>query len=348
VKHNKDGVEQSTRGEFLHEEGRDPGERLLGFVPTQPDLRLSFPDFFATPGALAVAAALASGHAAAPTREPDLEQAAPGQISGVLLRPMLMRLDGTGTGELFSLERNDVVLGRGAECEIVVDNASVSEVHATIFRSDGVWRVKDLGSSNGTLLDARRLKGSQQLRDGAVICLAQGVSFVFQRISAQHEAVLRLLVEGSYQDPLTGVRSRRYVDERLCAEVAFALRHQRPLSLVVFGVDDFRQKHRKTSDAVLRQVAERIVPLLRIEDVFGRHGSDKFALVLRETESLTAGAIAERLRSAVQAPGDRLGMSAGCAVLGECKEPTTASLTALARQRLVEATARGGSRVVIE
>jgi len=347
VKHNKDGVEQTVRGEFLHEEGRDARERPLGFVPTQPDLRLSFPDFFATPGAVAVAAALASGHATAPTREPDME-AVPGQLSGALLRPLLMRLDGTGMGELFSLERNDVVLGRGVECEIKVDNASVSQEHAAIFRSDGVWRVKDLSSSNGTLLDDRRLHGSQQLRDGAVICLAPGVSFVFQRVNARHEAVLRLLVEGSYRDPLTGVRSRRYVEERLCAEVAFAVRHQRPLSLVLFGVDEFRHKHFKTGDAVLRQVAERILPLLRTEDVFGRHGSDKFALVLRETESLTAGAIAERLRNAVQAPGDALGISAGCAALDECEEPNAVSLTALARQRLVEASARGGSRVVIQ
>ncbi|HEY6723908.1 MAG TPA: GGDEF domain-containing protein [Polyangiaceae bacterium] len=340
-----DRVAQPVGGDVLDSEALDVRERQLGFVPTQPDLMLSFTDFFTTSVPVVTAAALASGEAsdgkAAPAHEPDLGVSSPGQLS----RPMLMRLDGTELGELFSLEQSDVVIGRGPKCGIRVYDDSVSDVHASISRSDGVWHVRDLGSSNGTLLNGRRVNESQQLRDGALIRLAPGVSFVFQRINARHEAALRHLFEGSCRDSLTGVHNRRYVDERLCEEVAFAVRHRHPLSLVVMGVDGFRQKLRNgTGDVVLQQLVDRVRPVLRVEDVFGRYGRSEFALVLRSTEAFTAGAIAERLRQAVQEVGT---VSAGCAFLAECADPVAASLTSLAKQRQKEAAAKGGNRVVI-
>lgn len=340
-----DRVDQTIGSEVLDSEVLDVRERQLGFVPTQPDLMLSFTDFFTTSVPVVTAAALASGEASdsrvARARAPD-----PGAGSaGPLLRPMLMRIDGTELGELFTLEQSDVVIGRGPKCAIRVYDDSVSDVHASISRSDGVWHVKDLGSSNGTLLDGRRVNESQQLRDGAVVRLAAGVSFVFQRINAKHEAALRQLFEGSYRDSLTGAHNRRYVDERLGEEVAYAVRHRHPLSLVVVGIDGFRQKLRNgTGDAVLQQLVECMRPLLRVEDVFGRYGRSEFALVLRSTESFAAGAIAERLRHAVQEVGT---VSAGCAFLPECAEPTAASLMSLAKQRQKEAAAKGGDRVVI-
>lgn len=347
MKPKSDGAAQPIRDDVLESEGREVRERQLGFVPTQPDLMLSFPDFFTTSVPLVTAAALASGEAAedkvAPEPQPEPE---PRVGSAVLLaRPMLMRLDGTELGELFSLEPSEVVIGRGPKCGIRVRDDSVSHVHASISGSNGVWHVKDLGSSNGTVLNGRRVLEPQQMREGAVIRLAPGVSFVFQHINARHEAALRHLFEGSYRDSLTGVHNRRYVDERLNEEVAFALRHRHPLSLVVLGIDDFRQKLRDgTGDAVLQQVVERVRPVLRIEDVFGRYRRSEFALVLRSTESFVAGAIAERLRQAVQ---EVVTVSAGCASLAECAEPVVASLTSLAKQRQHEAASKGGNRVVI-
>lgn len=341
-----DRAEQNIRTEFPDREG-EPREHPLGFVPTQPDLRLSFPDFFATSVPLASVAALASIKAAGgrqlPTRHPDQEKPA-----SPVFRPVLMRLDGSAPGELFSLERNDGVLGRAPECQIRVDDDGVSNVHASIFRSDGILCVKDLGSATGTFLNDRRVTEAQQLRDGAVVCLGSAVSFAFQRIHARHEAILRQMFEGSYRDPLTDAYNQRYVDERLHAEVAFAVRHRHPLALVVLGVDASPKKpgHR-TSDATLQRVSECVRPFLRLEDVFGRYGHDEFVLVLRETEPFAAGAIAERLRSAVREAGAGHGISAGCALLEECAEPNAASLVALAKQRLAQATAKGGNRVVI-
>lgn len=338
----RERIEPTVRDEFHDGERR---ERQLGYVPTQPDLMLSFPDFFATPLPVVTGpASVAALHAEATLHETDLDTGLE-QVSGVQRRPTLMRLDGMGLGELFSLEQKAIVIGRGPKCAIRVHDDSVSHVHASISRSDAGWEVVDLGSANGIVLNGRRVTESQELWDGAVIRLAPGVSFLFQHIDAQHDAALRRLFEGCYRDSLTGVHNRRYVDERLCEEVAFAVRHRHPLSLVVVGVDDFRQKLRSgAGDAALRQVVERMRPVLRVEDVFGRYGRSEFALILRMTEAFTAGAIAERLRNAVQQVSP---VSAGCAFLAECEEPSAASLVSLAKERLENAAAKGGNRVVI-
>ncbi|MDY0108332.1 MAG: FHA domain-containing protein [Candidatus Krumholzibacteria bacterium] len=47
----------------------------------------------------------------------------------------------------------DVILGRDAACDVVLDDSGVSRRHARIAWQDGVWWVHDLGSRNGTMLD---------------------------------------------------------------------------------------------------------------------------------------------------------------------------------------------------
>ena len=52
-------------------------------------------------------------------------------------------------------------VGRGADCDVVLDDDSVSRHHAELARDDrGLYRLKDLGSANGTFLDGRRLEGA--------------------------------------------------------------------------------------------------------------------------------------------------------------------------------------------
>ncbi|TMA33564.1 MAG: FHA domain-containing protein, partial [Deltaproteobacteria bacterium] len=47
-------------------------------------------------------------------------------------------------------------IGRGAECDVVLDDDSVSRKHAELARDDrGVYRVRDLESGNGTFLDGK-------------------------------------------------------------------------------------------------------------------------------------------------------------------------------------------------
>src|SRR5260370_3444119 len=60
-----------------------------------------------------------------------------------------------GKGRDFKLPAKAVV-GRGADCDVVLDDDSVSRKHAELARDDrGVYRLRDLSSANGTFLDGK-------------------------------------------------------------------------------------------------------------------------------------------------------------------------------------------------
>lgn len=60
-------------------------------------------------------------------------------------------------------------VGRGDECELVLDSRQVSRVHAIIEAMNGCFRLLDEGSRNGTYVNGRRVRGQQELRVGDVI-----------------------------------------------------------------------------------------------------------------------------------------------------------------------------------
>jgi len=61
------------------------------------------------------------------------------------------------------------VLGRAADCDLVVADARVSRRHAELRREGNCFLLADLGSTNGTLLNGQRLTQALPLRDGDVI-----------------------------------------------------------------------------------------------------------------------------------------------------------------------------------
>lgn len=89
-------------------------------------------------------------------------------------RPRNWRLVVTGPGESglargseFALAGN-MLIGRNGRAGIILPDASVSTRHATIERVEGAWRLADLGSTNGTFVDGRRIgEGGVTVRRGA-------------------------------------------------------------------------------------------------------------------------------------------------------------------------------------
>src|SRR4051794_27969340 len=115
----------------------------------------------------------------------------------------------------------------------------------------------------------------------------------------------RLLEQMATSDPLTGLANHRTFHERLKAEVARALRHHRPLTLVLLDLDQFKEINdtagHGAGDKVLAAVAVELLAAARSEDVLARIGGDEFALLLPETGSLDALAFVERLRGRISA-----------------------------------------------
>lgn len=63
----------------------------------------------------------------------------------------------------------EVTIGRRAACEIALRDDSVSGRHARVLRGRGGWQIEDLGSTNGTFVNGRRLSEPIRLRPGDVI-----------------------------------------------------------------------------------------------------------------------------------------------------------------------------------
>jgi pSer/pThr/pTyr-binding forkhead associated (FHA) protein len=65
--------------------------------------------------------------------------------------------DGPQAGVGASLADEPVIIGRGSDCQIRLDDDYSSTRHARLFLSEGQWWVEDLGSTNGTYLDGARV-----------------------------------------------------------------------------------------------------------------------------------------------------------------------------------------------
>jgi pSer/pThr/pTyr-binding forkhead associated (FHA) protein len=107
------------------------------------------------------APAAAPAAAPAPTRERRPKAAAPGRGGGRLriLEPDQLK------GRTFELS-GELTIGRAAGCQIPLDDSYVSQVHARVFRRDGDVLVEDLGSTNGTFLNRKKVGGAVPMRRG--------------------------------------------------------------------------------------------------------------------------------------------------------------------------------------
>ncbi len=74
------------------------------------------------------------------------------------------------TGHDVALLGGRMTVGRLADCEIHLDDANASRLHAALVKEGERWVVEDLGSTNGTLLNGRRIERAP-LSEGDVITI---------------------------------------------------------------------------------------------------------------------------------------------------------------------------------
>ncbi len=79
--------------------------------------------------------------------------------------PTLQIANGSQSGRLYQLDREVTVIGRNADCDIVLVPKSVSRKHAAIVRRNGGFLLKDLGSTRGTFVNGQRLTQPVPLQD---------------------------------------------------------------------------------------------------------------------------------------------------------------------------------------
>ena len=267
---------------------------------------------------------------------------------------------GPEAGRVLPLDRSKPnMLGREEEeCTMTFEDARLSRVHARIVAVNGEWMLTDTGSTNGTFVNDARVEKHAQLADGDRIVLGGSVSLRFALVTDEERQALMRVYDAAVRDGLTGVLNRKALDQRLLAEIAFAVRHDAPLSVVMLDVDHFKAVNdthgHPAGDAVLREIAARLTGALRIEDVFGRYGGEEFLIVTRNITLEQGAQLAERMRARIDASpvvfeGVAIPVSAsfGVASLACCGATREApALLAIADARLYEAKRSGRNRVV--
>ena len=90
----------------------------------------------------------------------------------------LTAISGPGLGKRSDLVREETVLGRHPDCDVVIEVGAVSRQHAKIHRVNGEFELEDLGSRNGTFLNGQLIKQQTKLHDGDLLRICD-VEFSF-------------------------------------------------------------------------------------------------------------------------------------------------------------------------
>jgi two-component system, cell cycle response regulator len=207
-------------------------------------------------------------------------------------------LMGADVGAVYSLGANTVI-GRSAEADITLDDDGVSRSHAKITERNGQYELIDLGSTNGTYIGHERLSKLVLLEDGARIQIGNTLLRFSLQDQVEQEASKRIY-EMSVRDGLTGVFNRRYFEERLVSEFAFASRHKSSLCVLLCDIDHFKSINdrfgHQAGDMVLKQIAAELRTGVRTEDVLARYGGEEFVVLGRGIDLGGARQFAERVR----------------------------------------------------
>ncbi len=275
-------------------------------------------------------------------------------------RATLTMMTGPDAGQVFALDRDECVVGRDFDVHVRLEDTSVSRRHARLTRRGGAFIVEDMGSTNGTYVGGQKIT-SRELASGDRIQVGARLTLRFAMTDETEDVLQRQLYESSTRDPLTRAFNRKYLWERMAAEIAHAHRHGTSLAVLMLDIDDFKGTNdthgHLVGDAVLRAIADEVQTLIRAEDVFARFGGEEFVVLIRATGVDDAPKLAERLRGAIERlripAGSRdedidvaVTISVGVASLSELPGQSEAkSLLERADQRLYRAKSEGRNRV---
>ncbi len=219
-------------------------------------------------------------------------------------RPCLIQYSGDALGRRYFLDEPEVAIGRAATNTIVIADGGVSRVHARCIGIGETIELEDLGSRNGTFINDRRLQSRMLLRDGDVVRLGTVLLKFFARDNfenAFHDKIYRMATI----DAGTEVFNRSYLLDTLEAEFKFSRIQNRPLSLIYYDLDFFKNVNdvhgHSCGDYVLRESAQVAKSCVRKEDVIGRYGGEEFVVVLPVADGPVAVELAERIRKAIAA-----------------------------------------------
>ena len=274
----------------------------------------------------------------------------------------LIEIYGDNLGRKIVLEKEKTIIGRGNSSDIVIDSTSVSRSHAEIYKKmDNTGRsrifIKDLNSTNGTYIKDTQIPPLRGvgLKDGVTIKIGSTIyKFLIgtDLESNYFEEIYRLTIV----DGLTEIYNKRAFLEELDREFNRSQRYERPLSLIIFDIDHFKNVNdtygHLTGDYVLKFMSKTIKNSIRTEEFLARYGGEEFVIIMPESTRGAAIKLGEKVRSLIEHTTFRfegklipITISVGVATLSPAVF-NSMELISVADKKLYQAKATGRNRVV--
>ena len=102
---------------------------------------------------------------------------------------LIMR-QGPTPGATFTLEGDQINIGRESSNEITINDAEISRRHARLTFQGGKYVLEDLGSTNGTFVNGQRLAGPRVLKAGEVVSFGEQIVLVFEVVTSDPGATM--------------------------------------------------------------------------------------------------------------------------------------------------------------
>ena len=97
---------------------------------------------------------------------------------------------GPNPNEVFDLIQEKITIGRSPANEISITDPEISRKHAQLIRQESGYALEDLGSTNGSFINERRIVGLTPLHHGDVIELGEAITLVYEVGLQEEDATL--------------------------------------------------------------------------------------------------------------------------------------------------------------
>lgn len=214
----------------------------------------------------------------------------------------ILFLKGHLLGKLCTLQKGTTIIGRSAQADIPLKDASVSREHSEIKVDGEKATIKDLGSTNGTFVNNKRIT-RHALKDGDKIQISSSTVFKFILSDESEKVFHDELYRMGVMDPVTNIYNKRYFTERLQQEFSLAKRNKTELSLIMIDLDFFKKINdtygHLAGDFILGKLSEVFSSMTRNEDIVARYGGEEFVAILPGSSEEGAVICAERIREKI-------------------------------------------------